>query len=101
MGEQLIHHLQHYIAAFFIDGTDLLDMLIEESAFADLMGNVLVERCSMQVSGLFYHHQFADHLRRRNDPRQPQPRREQFGEGAQVNHIAAVMPSVWAMKFTI
>lgn len=76
-------------------------MLIKESALAHFIGNILVKRCSMQISGLFYHHQFADYFRRRNDPCQPQPRRKQFGECAQVNNVAALLTSIRAAKFTI
>src|SRR6185503_14704712 len=55
----------------------------------------------MQVGSLFDHHQSADHFRRRDDPCQPQTGGEYFGEGAQVNHITAVMHSVGTAIFTV
>ena len=76
-------------------------MLIQEAALAHLVGHILVEGGGVQVGGLLGHDQLADDLRRRDDPGQAQARREQLGEGAQVDDVAAVALAVSSPRYSL
>src|ERR1019366_198750 len=86
--EELFQSLKHYVAAFAIDLTNQLDVFVEESIARDLVGHELSEGRSVQVGALLQLRQFADDLRRSDDPPQTEPGSERLRECAQINDVA-------------
>ena len=86
--EELFESLQHYVAAFAIDLANQLHVFVEESIARDFVGHELSERRSVQIGALLQLRQFADNLRRGDDPSQSKPGSQRLREGAQVNDIA-------------
>ncbi len=77
-GEYLFHHFKHHIAAFLVGGADCFNVFIQKAAFTDFVSDILVEGCGVQISALFGHDQFADHLFGRDHPCQTQTRSQQL-----------------------
>ena len=71
--EELLQRLKHHVAAFAIDLTNQLYVLVEESIACDFVGHELSEGRSVQVGALLQLRQLADDLRRGDDPSQSKP----------------------------
>src|ERR1017187_1156508 len=87
-GEELFQSLKHYVAPFAIDLTNQLDVLVEESIACHFVGHELSEGRSVQVGTLLQLRQFADDLRRSDDPSQTEPGSQRLRECAQINDVA-------------
>src|ERR1022692_676276 len=86
--EELFQSLQHHVAAFAINLTNQLYMLVQESIARDFVGHELREGRSVQVRALLELRQLADDVRRRDDPSQPKSGSERLRECAQVDDVA-------------
>src|ERR1700690_268054 len=86
--EELLQSLQHDVAAFAIDLTNQLDVLVEESITRDFVGHELSEGRSVQIRALLELRQLADDVGRSDDPSQAKPRSQRLRECAEVNDVA-------------
>ena len=89
LGEVGLQRIEHRVAPLAVDVAEVVDVLAPAALGEVLADEVLGEGRRAEVGGLLAEHDLLHHRRRRAEPAEPDPRREDLRQRPQVEHVVA------------
>ena len=93
-GEEPLQRLEHRVAALAVDAAEVVDVAAPVALAEVLANEVLGQGRGAEVGRLLSQHHLLHHRRRRAEPAEPDPGREDLGEGAEVEDVVAAVELV-------